>query len=166
MKNKMKGFKSNYGPHVQIWCASYKNSVLTSVERRPSAAAFILFKQGYHEKHRLTCAVDKVAFRFWRRGRYQLLLKLIGTKRSRMVSLPCLSHHGRICDHDVSQRVVKVTIQQAALVFGGRYVVLTGSWLWPYSSLYDWALTFNYGMVNWIIIASVIHVVSWRVFSI
>ena len=55
------------------------------------------------------------------------ILKLVGTKRSRMVSLPCLSHHGCICDHDVSQRVVKVTIQQAALVFGGRYVVLTGS---------------------------------------
>lgn len=70
----------------------------------------------------LTSPINKVRLSLGGGRREQLIVILVGAERAGVVSLS--SVHDGVGHHDVAQRVVQVTVQQAALVLGWRHVVL------------------------------------------
>ncbi len=70
----------------------------------------------------LTSSVDKVGFCFRRRRWQQVFIILIRAERAWVVPPPCI--HYTVGHHYVAERVVKVTVQQTALVFRWWHVVI------------------------------------------
>lgn len=70
----------------------------------------------------LTSAINKVGLCLRGGWRQQLVIVLVGAEGARMVPLAGL--HDSVGHHDVTQGVVQVAVQKAALVFGRRHVVL------------------------------------------
>lgn len=70
----------------------------------------------------LTSPINKVCLSLGGRRREQLVVILVGAEGAGVV--PLASVHDGVGHHDVAQRVVQVAVQQAALVLGGRHVVL------------------------------------------
>lgn len=70
----------------------------------------------------LTSTINKVSLCLRGGWWQQLIIVLVWAEGTRVVSLAG-PHHG-VGHHDMAQRVIQIAVQQAALVFGRRHVVL------------------------------------------
>lgn len=71
----------------------------------------------------LTSPINKVCLSLGGGRREQFIVILIGAEGAGVV--PLAGVHDGVSHHDVAQRVVQVTVQQAALVLGRRHIVLS-----------------------------------------